>query len=236
MKQLPFYIPAMFILATIFTIYIFYRASQRNNKMLLTIFIWLVVQSVIALTGFFTVTNTLPPRFLLLIIIPAATIIVILSTTRGRTFTDSFNEQQLTILHSVRVVIELVLFWLFLNQRMPKLMTFEGRSFDLFSGLTALLIYYFGFVRQKIGIRTIIVWNFVCLSILLFTVGNAILSAPTPFQKFGFDQPTIAVLYFPFVWLPGIIVPIVIFSHIATIRILLKKMKQPIAQRLIIAT
>ena len=236
MKQLPFYIPAVFILATLVTIYVFYRASQRNNKMLLFIFIWLVLQSVIALSGFFTTTNNLPPRFVLLLIVPAVSIIAIVSSRRGRAFADVFNVRQLTALHSVRIAIELVLYWLFLYKGMPKLMTFEGRNLDLLSGLTAPLIYYFGFVTLRIATKTIVFWNFACLFILLFTVGNAVLSAPTPFQQFAFDQPAVAVLHFPFVWLPGIIVPVVIFSHIAAIRILLKKIKRPVAQRLVSAS
>lgn len=235
MKQLPFYIPAVFILAAIFTIYIFYTASQRNRNLLLVIFIWLVVQSVLALSGFFAVTTSLPPHFLLLMVVPAAALVFIFSTAKGRTLTEGFNVQQLTLLHSVRVVIELVLFWLFLNRQMPKLMTFEGRNFDLFSGLSAPLVYYFGFVKNKMGVKTILLWNIVCLFILLFTVGNAVLSAPTPFQRFGFEQPTVAVLYYPFVWLPGLIVPVVVFSHLAAIRILLKKRKQQAARQFAIA-
>jgi hypothetical protein len=104
-------------------------------------------------------------------------------------------------------------------------MTFEGRNFDLISGLTAPLVYYFGMVRKKLGVNTMLVWNFACLLILLFTVSNAILSAPTPFQKFAFDQPAIAVFYFPFIWLPGVVVPLVIFSHLISIRVLLKEVK-----------
>ena len=53
-------------------------------------------------------------------------------------------------------------------------------------------------------------------------VANAVLSAPFAFQKFGFDQPNIAILYFPFIWLPCCIVPIVLFSHLVTIRQIIK--------------
>jgi hypothetical protein len=45
----------------------------------------------------------------------------------------------------------------------------------------------------------------------------AILSAPTPMQKFGFEQPNVGVVYFPFIWLPTIIVPIVLFAHLASL-------------------
>jgi hypothetical protein len=221
MTQLPFYIPALFILTSFVTIYIFYLASGKNRLILISVFSWMIIQSVLAATGFFTVTNTLPPRFLLLVLIPFVTIVSLFSTARGRQFLDGFNLASLTILHSVRMAVELVLFWLFLYKAMPQLMTIEGRNFDLFSGITAPFVYYFGFVRKKLPARALIAWNFICLLILLFTVSNAILSAPTPFQQFGFDQPAVAVLYFPFVWLPGVIVPMVILSHLITIRGLL---------------
>ena len=61
------------------------------------------------------------------------------------------------------------------------------------------------------------------LATFINIVVNAILSAPFTFQQFAFDQPNVAVLYFPFVWLPCFIVPVVLFSHLVLIRQLLKK-------------
>lgn len=226
MNHLPFYIPVVFILTTFLTIYLFYKASNKNMKLLMIIAGWMTIQSAVAATGFFTVENSLPPRFLLLILLPIIGIITIFSTTKGKSFVDGFDLKTLTILHSTRVAIEMVLFWLFLNKVMPQLMTFEGRNFDLISGVTAPLVYYFGMAKRKMGAKTRLVWNFICVAILLFTVSNAILSAPTPLQKFGFDQPTIAVFYFPFVWLPGVVVPLVMFSHLISIRLLIKETRQ----------
>jgi hypothetical protein len=225
MNHLPFYISLVFMLTTFLTIYLFYRASNRSLLFLIIIAAWLIIQSVIAATGFFTVTNTLPPRFLFVIILPLAGIITIFLTAKGKFFINRFDLATLTLLHSIRIAVEMVLFWLFLNKTMPQLMTFEGRNFDLISGITALPVYYFGFIKKKLSTKIILAWNFICLLILLFTVSNAILSAPFPFQKFAFDQPTIAVLYFPFVWLPGIVVPLVIFSHLISIRILMRERK-----------
>jgi len=34
----------------------------------------------------------------------------------------------------------------------------------------------------------------------------------------AFDQPNIAVLYFPFSWLPTYVVPVVLFCHLAALR------------------
>lgn len=226
MDHLPFYIPVVFVAATFLTIYLFYKASGQNLKFLIILTGWMTIQSAIAATGFFSDTKTFPPRFVLLIAVPMIGMITSFSIKKGKAFVDGFDVKTLTLLHSVRIAIEMVLFWLFLNKVMPQLMTFEGRNFDLISGITAPLVYYLGFVKRKIGMKAMLAWNFISLTILLFTVSNAVLSAPTPFQKFAFDQPTVAVLYFPFVWLPGIVVPLVIFSHLITIRLLMKEIRQ----------
>jgi hypothetical protein len=66
--------------------------------------------------------------------------------------------------------------------------------------------------------KIIAAWNIVCLVLLINIVITAILSAPFAFQKLAFEQPNVAILYFPFVWLPCCIVPIVLFSHLVAIR------------------
>jgi len=102
-------------------------------------------------------------------------------------------------------------------------MTFEGRNFDILSGITAPVIYYFGFKGKGLNTKLLLTWNFICLTLLINIVINAILSVPFSFQKFGFDQPNIALLYFPFIWLPCCIVPLVLLAHLASIRKLLKE-------------
>jgi hypothetical protein len=149
---------------------------------------------------------------------PVIFIAILFLTSAGRRYIDGLNPAVLTILHVVRIPVELVLFWLFLNKTVPRLMTFEGRNFDILSGLTAPVIYYFGFAYRRIGRKIILFWNFICLGLLINIVVNAVLSAPFPFQKFGFSQPNIAILYFPYVWLPCVIVPLVLLSHLVVIR------------------
>jgi hypothetical protein len=63
------------------------------------------------------------------------------------------------------------------------------------------------------------------LVLVIIIVMLAILSSPTQFQQLAFEQPNIAIAYFPFVWLPSIVVPIVLISHLAAIRQLLKQPK-----------
>lgn len=73
-----------------------------------------------------------------------------------------------------------------------------------------------------LGTKALLVWNIICLSLLLNVVVNALLSVPSPVQRFAFEQPNVAIWYFPFVWLPGCVVPLVLLAHVAAIRQLLK--------------
>ena len=223
MSNLPFYISFIFVLIVFLTVLIFYIAAKRSKTTFLILSAWLILQAIISLTGFYTATSSMPPRSTLLILPPIIFIIILFATQNGKKYIDSLNIKTLTILHTVRLPVEIVLYWLFVQKVVPQIMTFEGRNFDIISGITAPIIFYIGFYTMKTGRISILFWNFFCLGLLINIVIIAILSAPFSFQKFAFDQPNIAMLYFPYVWLPCFLVPLVLFSHLASIRQLLKK-------------
>lgn len=218
MENLPAYISILFGLTTILTAWLFYKAAGNSKPVLLIILIWLAVQAFIARSGFYTVTDTLPPRFLLLVLPPFLGIAGLFMSPKGRKFIDSLDLKNLTILHTIRIPVEIVLFFLFTYKAVPELMTFEGRNFDILSGITAPVIFYFAFINKQLDRKIVLIWNIICLVLLINIVCNAILSAPFPFQQFAYEQPNIAVLYFPFIWLPCCVVPIVLLSHLAAIR------------------
>lgn len=223
MENIPLYVKLVFGVTTFLTIWFFYLASRESKSTLLFLSVWLVIQTLVGATGFYTVTDSMPPRFPLLIGPPLIMIATLFITAKGKSYLDNLDLKYLTILHVVRIPVEIVLFWLFIQKTIPELMTFEGRNFDILSGITAPIIFYLGFVKNVISRNVMLAWNFICLALLFNIVVNAILSVPTPFQKFGFEQPNIGVLYFPFTWLPACIVPVVLLSHLASIRILLKR-------------
>jgi hypothetical protein len=221
-------------LTTIATLILFYWALRNSSiaykKTLLIIFgltDWLIIQTIITFLGVYnTSINSMPPKLLLFGIAPPILLIIFLfSTKRGRNFIDRLPIANITYLHIVRIPVEVVLLWLFLYKAIPQLMTFEGRNFDILAGLTAPLIVYYGLIKGKLNRQTILIWNFICLGLLANIVGNAILSAPFTFQKFAFNQPNIAIFYFPFSWLPTFVVPMVLFCHLVSIR-QLNKMKK----------
>lgn len=237
MGQLPLYISLAFIATTLSTLFLLFLAAGRYAKILLIITgIWLLAQMGLGLSGFYTVTTMLPPRFLLAILPPLLVIILFFITKKGRSFLDNLNSRYLTLIHIVRIPVELVLFLLFLHGTVPELMTFKGRNLDILSGLTAPFVYYWGYVKRCLPRTVILVWNVVCLTLLFHIVWDAVLSAPFPFQRFAFDQPNVAILYFPFIWLPCCIVPVVLGAHLVCIRQLLRESRTALRERAISRT
>ena len=231
LENLPQYISLVFSFTTIVTLFFFFLIifnskdfSSKLNVIILALTLWLILQMILSFFNFYNSnTQSFPPRFLLLILPPFLTIILLFSTSAGKNFIDSLPLVYLTLLNIVRIPVEIVLYWLFLNKTVPEIMTFHGNNFDIFSGITAPIIAYFGIHKKFFNKKIILTWNFIALALLLNIVITAIFSAPFPFQKFAFEQPNIAVLYFPFSWLPGFIVPVVLFTHLASIRILIKE-------------
>lgn len=226
MENLPVHVALIFAAATMLTAWFLFIASGKSVKLLTIVLAWLLIQAIISLTGFYTVTDSMPPRFLLLVGPPLVSIIFLFASAKGRTFVDCLNPGTLSLLHIVRVPVEIVLFMLYMNGLVPELITFEGKNFDIFSGLTALFVYYFGYVKRSLNKKIMIAWNIVCLVLLFNVVIRAVLAVPTPFQQLAFDQPNIGVLYFPFTWLPSFVVPAVLFGHLVALRDLAKRKKQ----------
>ena len=233
-ENLPPFIPITFVITTLVTLAFFYwtihgssteATRKKANIILFGLIIWLLIQAVLSFNNFYNSdVNLFPPKIGLFGVLPLLiTIVLSFTTAKGRKFIDSLPLINITYLNVVRIPVEIVLFWLYLNKAVPVLLTFTGRNFDIIAGFTAPFIAYYGFKKGMLSRKFILVWNFICLGLLMNIVVDAVLSIPSPIQKFGFDQPNIAVLNFPFSWLPTFIVPIVFFGHLVAIRQLSKK-------------
>lgn len=221
---MPLYVSIVFQLTTLMTVWLFYKASRSGTAVFILLG-WIFLQAAISYSGIYLDTFAMPPRFLLLVAPPLVVIILLFMLPAGRRFLDRLDTGYLTLLHMVRIPVELVLFWLFVHRMVPQIMTFEGRNFDILSGITAVFIWYLGYIKRVLPVPVLLVWNFICLALLLNIVVHGVLSAPTPFQQFAFEQPNLALVRFPFVWLPCCIVPLVLLSHLTIIRQMLNQLK-----------
>ncbi len=211
-------------LATIAGIFFFYKAT-RSSAVLLLILLATAISAALGANGFYQNTVSLPPRFIFL---PGPTLLafgIFFLSQKGKLVLQTSGDSWLTLLHLVRIPVEFSLYQLFQAGMVPSLMTYEGYNFDILSGLTAPVIYYLVFVKGILNKKWLLAWNLICLLLLVNIVTLAILSAKTPFQQLAFDQPNIAVVQFPFVWLPAVIVPLVLVSHLLSITKILHSFK-----------
>ena len=217
-QNLPWYAVPVFVITTAFALFMLYRSSGCNKNILIVSVAWLALQALISLSGFYLYEKGFPPRLFLMVAPPLIAMAALFVTARGRQTLDSFDIGALTFLQVFRFPVELVLYWLHAATLVPLLMTFEGRNWDIITGVTAPFIWIICFVRRTGGRGTLLSWNVAGLILLMNILINAALSVPTDFQKFAFDMPNTAILYFPFAWLPSFLVPLALLSHLISIR------------------
>lgn len=226
MDNIPIHVPLIFCAVVVATFGFLYYAfdrtrivEQNNSHLIFSVaaVVWLFITAYMASSGFVRDFDALPPKFLLVILPPTFTTLLLLSLRKTRTLLKNIPIATLTYIHIIRVPVELVIWWIYLNGQMPQIMSFEGQNFDIISGITAPFAALF-LVSQKSFHRIgAILWNVVALGLLAAIVYHAILSAPLPFQQYGLDQPNVAVFYTPYIWLPGFVVPAVLFSHLVSL-------------------
>ena len=229
MSDLPVYIYVVFFISLITVIlfitsaFFFGIGKNRKSRNILMkyflglIFLWMFGIWLLTLNSFFLDFSARPIRVIFITLPPALTILILFSQRRGRALIKNMPLVSLTYIHLVRVPIELVLWWLSRYGLLPSALTFEGQNFDILAGVSApfVAIFLIGkHKKQKIGA---ILWNLAGLMLVVNILFHGVRTTPYFWNVSISDIPNQAVLHFPFILLPAIIVPIVIFSHLASI-------------------
>lgn len=223
-ENLPGYVSIIFILTTFLTIgFLLYAVKQSvfdtipAKILVFLLAFWTIFQAILAINGFYQNTQAFPPRIVLFGVLPALLLIITYFIFFRENFIEKLLLRALTLLSVIRIPVEMVLLWLFQGGLVPQSMTFEGRNFDILSGITAPIVYFLAFRGGKINRPLLIVWNIFALGLLFNIVITAILAFPAISPHLPIELQNRGVTYFPYVWLPTIIVPIVFFSHLASL-------------------
>jgi len=202
------------------------KQQRIKQQFIVAIVSWTTLISVLAWVQFFANFSSVPPRFFLVLLIPLSTAIL-LSLFSG-TLSEILQQippQRLINIQSFRVLVEVLIWLLFVQELLPIQMTFEGMNFDVLTGLTAPFVAYFCFHKKAWPKWIAIAWNVMGLILVFTIVTIAILSFPTPFRYFMNDPANRIVAQFPFVWLPGILVTVAYTMHFFSLKQLLSGAK-----------
>jgi hypothetical protein len=163
MENLPAYLGPLFLVTTFLSILLFAQATPSKLFTMVFLFVWGALWYIIADTGFFLETQAMPPRVVLMMGPMVLFIILLFVTKRGKRFIDTLDLRKLTVLHVVRLPVELVLMLLAVHKTIPVILTFEGRNFDIIMGLTALPMAWLIFTRNA-NRKILLWWNVRCSS------------------------------------------------------------------------
>ena len=195
------------------------QKKVRYRRILVALITWASVISGLALSGFLQNFSVFPPRLMIVLAIPLLTMIVLMFSSSVKELLLLIPPQNIIRLQVFRVFVELMLWMLFLQNALPVQMSFEGRNFDVLAGLTAPFAAYF-LVRFRV---VLIIWNFLSLGLLINIVTIAILSLPSPIRYFMNEPANTIVTYFPYVLLPGLLVPLAYGLHFLSLRQLMMR-------------
>jgi hypothetical protein len=191
--------------------------ARHPGRAMLVITAWVALLGFLSLNGVFTNFRSLPPRILPALLLPLVAGLVLLRSAGARDLLAHTPPHWPIYAQSFRVVMELILWLLYLQHRVPAIMTFEGRNVDILVGLTAIPVGYLCFVRKSWSARVALWWNVAGILILLNVVVHAQLSTPSPLRVFVTDPPVTFIAYWPYILLPGFLVPLAWLLHAASL-------------------
>jgi len=119
-------------------------------------------------------------------------------------------------LQGFRLPLELLMHRAYVEGIMPVQMSYSGRSFDIVSGATAIVL-ALALARFQVPRWVIAVWNVLGTVLLVNILVIAIASMPM-FHWFGMDRLNVWVADPPFVWLPAVLVLSALAGHLLMFR------------------
>jgi len=203
-----------------------WEKSTQNKIFFGTVFIlvtWIGVLTILSSNGFFSDFSKLPPGPALAMLIPLPIIAIVTFSKTGTQLLQTVPSHWLVFMQSFRIIVELLLFFAYMAGKLPVQMTFEGRNFDVITGVLALPIGYLLAKKKTYAPKLAIAFNIIGVLLLLNILVIAVLSMPTTIRYFMNEPSNTLVGQFPFILLPGVLVPIAYTMHIFSLRQLFLK-------------
>ena len=205
-------------------------AESTHNKLLAYTLVgigcWLSILAALSFLGFFQNFDALPPRFFFAIGPPLALSFILLFSKSFYNILLKIPQSWLVYVQSFRIPMEILLWLGFIAGFVPPQMTFEWLNFDIIVGITALMGGYTFFGRGRYRRFEAIIWNVFGIILLFNIVMIAFLSAPFPFRVFMNEPANTMVAFFPFIWIPGFIVPFALAMHLFSLKQLILNKKR----------
>jgi hypothetical protein len=203
-------------------------ASERTLRLgfRLGLAAWLGYSGWAAASGLLNHPNAFPPRMLFLLLPMAILLSGMLLRPELSQLTAHVSIAELTALQAFRIGAEAAIYLAVATRQMPEIMSFHHpvwhRNWDIIPAFTALPVAWVIW-RGQASWLFLVGWHVFGLLCLTNVLIHGILSAPSPIRLLTHETPNVAVVEFPFVWLPAILVFTGYSFHILVLKRLLGK-------------
>lgn len=216
MAELPTWVEVLFLAAVVWCL-VCATAAARSRRFVGVLFVVGALHWILAELGFYRDATSTPPRQIAWLAPVVVALLVTVVSSGGRRWLASLDPIALMSLHVLRVPVEIVLHQAYRHDLVPRDMTFDGRNFDIASGTSAIVMAAWMSSKHPPSRGVLVAWNVVCLGLLINVVTTALLSIPSSVQRLNFEHPNVLVLSTPYVLLPALLVPAVLWAHVAAL-------------------
>jgi len=185
---------------------------RRVVRVGVAVLVWLLLTALLAASGVLRRFDLTPPPFAGLALAVTIIGIVVSLSPLGTLLVRGLPLWVLVGSQVFRFPLELVMHRAYLEGVMPVQMSYSGRNFDIVTGITAGVLGLW-LARRPAPRWVVASWNLLGFVLLVNVVAVAIVSTPA-FGWFGPERFNTFVTYFPFVWLPAVLVLAALMGHI----------------------
>lgn len=194
------------------------KGSRLAHTFLGIIIGWILLISILAIKGILSDFSSVPPKMGIVLLPPMIIAFYLTFSGKMDKILISTPQSWLIGIQSFRIAVEILLWLLFTNHLLPVQMTFEGLNWDILSGILGLVMLIVLRMNNGFSEAAILIYNLIGLMLLINIVTIAILSFPTEYRYFTNEPANRIVAIFPFVLLPGILVPLAYYLHFFSLR------------------
>jgi hypothetical protein len=219
-----FGIGGLAVLVAITWIVLFARRNSRRALILFAaVFMVMAVSSVAAWSGTLLQFNSFPPPMLVMIASVFVVSFAVGLSPFGRDAAVELSFAALVGLQGFRFPLELLMHHAGNVGIMPVQLSYSGYNFDIVTGISALLIFALFKSGRPVSQSVLWAWN-VWGSFCLVVIAIIAITTSPLIRLFGDDPHNLNtwILYFPYVWLPVVLVTVAISSHVVITRKLMK--------------
>lgn len=179
---------------------------------------WMAITGGAALAGALARFDARPPPFVVMFVATLAVALGVGLSRVGGRLARGLPLAALVGAQAFRLPLELAMHEAARQGVMPERMSFGGVNFDIATGALAVPLAV-ALARGAVARALVVAWNALGALLLANVVANAILATPM-IHAFGTDPRDVNtfVAYFPFVWLPTVMVAAAIAGHVIVAR------------------